>query len=225
LLNVVTGTWSTLPETPAAADLLAKGVGTVTGVGRHWLSVTVESDRSYPPDHAGWIKRATGELLVEDPGDRRQHADLNARDLWRRLCAPLKRYPNPEGGVPRLVAPRVSGRNALDLSGRYPVLRRCGSDEVHVVTRSSTVADNYMSFSDNRVSWYDLIGSRVLGRRGEACKHGCIRTYDIDTGKYRTWHDTPFAVNLVHTRGHIFFDDDVDIVDDVSPRFRVSVRR
>ncbi len=225
LLNVLTGTWAALPETAAAAGLLSTGVGSVTGVGRHWLSVTVESNRSYPPEHAGWINRATGELVVKDPGDRHEYADLDARHLWRRLCAPLQRYPNPEGGEPRLVAPRMSGSHALDLSGRYPVLRRCGSDEVHVLTRSSTAADSYIWFSDNRVSWYELIGSRALGRRGEACKYGCIRAYDIDAGKYRTWHKTPFAVNVVHTRQHIFFDDEEDIVDDVAARFRVSLRR
>ncbi len=225
MLNVVTGTWSTLPETAAATGLLTKGVGSVTGVGRHWLSVTVESDRSYPPEHAGWIERATGDLVIEDAGDRRMYADLDARDLWRRLCAPLKRYASPEGGAPRLVVSRLSGRHALDVSGRYPVVRRCGSDEVHVLTRSSTVADNYMWFSDNRVSWYEHVGSRVLGRRGEACRYGCIRTYDVDTGKYRTWRKTPYAVNLVHTRRHIFFDDEADIIDDVSSRFRVSLPR
>ena len=109
------------------------------------------------------------------------------------------------------------------MSGRHPVLRRCGTTKTHVITRSTTAADYTFWFSDNRVSWHEFSGSRVLGRRGETCVYGCIRTYNAVTGRYRTWRKTPSAVNLVHTRRSIFFEDEEDIVDEESYRYHIRL--
>ncbi|MDA0170736.1 hypothetical protein OJ998_16665 [Solirubrobacter taibaiensis] len=223
LLDVTTGTWTAVPVAPETTALLTKGVGRVTGIGSHWLSITVETNRSFPPEHAAWVKRTTGELMAQDPGDRHEYPDLDAPDLWSPLCAPLTRTRNPDGGAPRLVAPKLIGRRALDMSGRYPVLRTCGTTKTHVITRSTTAADYTFWFSDNRVSWHEFSGSRVLGRRGEGCVYGCIRTYNALTRKYRTWRKTPGAVNLVHTRRSIFFEDEEDIVDEESYRYRIRL--
>lgn len=224
LLDVITGTWTPVPLSAAASALLGRGVARVAGVGRHWVSVTVETNRDFPPDRAAWIDRRTGELVARDPGDRHEYPNLDAPELWAPLCAPLQRSRNPDGGAPRLVAPKLIGRRALDMSGRRPVLRRCGTTKSHIITRSTTAADYTFWFSDNRVSWYEFVGSRVLGRRGEGCMYGCIRTYNAATGKYRTWRKIPQgAVNLVHTRRSIFWEDEEDIVDEESYRYRIRL--
>ena len=44
------------------------------------------------------------------------------------------------------------------------------------------------------------------------------------TGKYRTWRKIPQgAVNLVHTRRSIFWEDEEDIVDEESYRYRIRL--
>ena len=70
LLDVTTGTWTPIPLSPAASALLDRGVARVAGVGRHWVSITVEptatSRRTAPPGSS--VPPAN--VVARDPGDR-----------------------------------------------------------------------------------------------------------------------------------------------------------
>ena len=109
------------------------------------------------------------------------------------------------------------------MSGRHPVLRRCGTTKTHVITRSTTAADYTFWFSDNRVSWHEFSGSRGARRPRRGLRLRLHPHLNAVTGRYRTWRKTPGAVNLVHTRRSIFFEDEEDIVDEESYRYHIRL--
>ena len=192
----------------------------MAGVGREWLAIATGDWDS--PDVA-WVRRTTGRVVTKDPGDLRAYPNLDAPGLWRRLCAPLTRRRNPSRFGARFIGPQMIGRRGLDVTGHTMIMRRCGTDDVKVVTRSTNAGEFW--FGGTRVSWYEAFLSRYIGPKGRTCQQGCIRTFDATTGRFRSFPDPPIRpVKVVHTRRHIFFDDEEDFVDEVSYRWRIDLR-
>jgi hypothetical protein len=205
MLDVATLAWSAVPSTDQVKSMLENAV-TVDGVGSVWIAATVETvdDRIR---HPMWIEHATGRVVSDDPGDVTKYPSLDAPELWAPLCPPLRREPSrtwtPEepSGL-RWVAPEVSGTHALDTRHMYPVLRTCGSAKKRVISRS--FGWDHWSLSANRVSWTD---TRWIG--DGASVRESVRTLDLSTGRVRSWAfgDKP-NLYVVHTRRHIFVDDE-----------------
>lgn len=206
-MDVATGAWTTLPATESAASLFfADSVG-VTAVGAAWIEVWVEVGY-HAPAFNGWINRATGVETNLDRGDLSRHVDLDAAELWTPLCAPLRRFKDPDWdseaqyGSP-YIAPLVAGTRALEVRRGDLVMRRCGSSRVRVITRSPDWDVPYLAAG--RVSWIDQDGLAALDEleRGR----GAVRTFAA--GRVRSW-PVPGKVNpnlqVVHTRSHVFVD-------------------
>jgi hypothetical protein len=209
LLDASAQTWSTVPDTPQIAGLFDADSMSVTGVGRLWIEVLVETGY-HAPTYPAWIERATGRLIVDDPGDLSKHADLDSPELFAPLCSPFKRRRDPDYdpldqfGSP-WIAPYVVGDLAIDVRASALVLLRCGSKRTTVITRSRHW--DRPVFTGTRVVWIDQNGLRALD--GDPRGRGEVRAFDTATGRVRSW-PVPGAVNpniyVKPTRGHIFID-------------------
>jgi len=205
LLDVATLTWSAVPSTDAVKAMFENAVS-VERIGSVWIAAMVETvdDRIL---HPMWIEHATGRVVAEDPGDITQYPDLDAPELWAPLCPPLRRLPSqtwtPEepSGL-RWIPPDVKGTRALDTLGGRMLLRFCGTARTRLVTRKLIYSST--AFSANRVTWTD---TRWI-RDGAAVRE-TVRTFDVTTGRVRSWQfgNKP-NLYVVHTRRHIFVDSE-----------------
>ena len=218
LMNVKSGAWTTIPVTPEATALFNGSSVGLSGVGRHWLAVSTSDPRAGDVKSVVWINRTTGKVTT-DRGNLRQYPNLDAAGLWRRLCAPLTRRRSPYDSGPRFLGPRMVGRAGLERDGDTILLRRCGTKAARVLTRSGLAVSEW--FRGTRVTWIEQTGSLLF--RDKKCDDGCIRTYDLTKDRFRTFTNTLFAQEVVHTRRHIFFDDDSDITEDVTLRYRIDL--
>jgi hypothetical protein len=139
----------------------------VDGIGRHWLRVRISG---YHYDVHTYVRRRDG-ATRRDPDRRNLRPDLDARTLFRSLCAPVLRPPNPDDNVyvsaDRFLEVDSSLGWTLRTRRGVPTLQRCGTRRT-IAIRGHDVA---------------LAGGVVTWRRLETA-HALV----LRTGEHRRFH-------------------------------------
>lgn len=210
LFDLVRRVWTVIPSTDEQRRLFSADSLSVTGVGASWIAVSGDVGRHAPPLEVA-VNRATGQLRSDEPSDLRLGADLDAKELWVPLCAPLRRRRNPDydaedGYSQRYFQPHVVGSFALDFNrADWLLLRRCGSRRSSVLSRSRWWHGSQLG--GGLVTWIVQDGNQAVegGRGGR----GRVHVLELSTNRHRSW-PIPGAINpnadAVHTRSRIYID-------------------
>lgn len=184
-----------------------RGVGSEDATDREWNAIgrswIAGREWGYHWTHAAYWNWRTG-AVVAGPGSPRQVADLDLAQLSRRLCASLRRDPNPErSGVdvlPRFAGyqyDRPYGLSAVGPPGMTPgyaarvEVDRCGRARPQIVSRCPLDC------------WQLRLSAGVLTWvRTGAPGRAVVTARRMASGRERRWTADRDA-RVVHTRTHV----------------------
>lgn len=169
--DLATGVVSELPVIRASQFAPGRPAGAYRRAGRRWA----ELDLNFGPnsDERAYVDRATGEVRRGAAENPASVVDLDAPQLVRPLCSPLRRpvlHEDPRTGRAVLGDLALSGRAAALVArgdGDRPdrvVLQRCGKrpETIRTCPRSGCAS---VVLDDRVVAWTEGSGIRIHSRR------------------------------------------------------------